>query len=88
MTADLREYISKLKKSKEIKIIKKKVSTKFEIAGITAKADGTSALLFQNIKQNNFNLVSNLVGTRKRFALAPKVNSLKIPQKIYLNFLL
>ena len=53
MTADLREYISKLKKSKEIKIIKKKVSTKFEIAGITAKADGTSALLFENIKQNN-----------------------------------
>ena len=50
MTADLREYISKLKKSKEIKIIKKKVSTKFEIAGITAKADGTSALLFENIK--------------------------------------
>ena len=53
MTGDLREYISKLKKSKEIKIIKKKVSTKFEIAGITAKADGNSALLFENIKQNN-----------------------------------
>ena len=31
MTADLREYISKLKKSKEIKIIKKKVSTKYII---------------------------------------------------------
>ena len=76
MTGDLREYISKLKKSKEIKIIKKKVSTKFEIAGITAKADGNSALLFENIKQNNFNLVSNLVGTRKRFALA--VNSKEI----------
>ena len=60
MTGDLREYISNLKKSKEIKIIKKKVSTKFEIAGITAKADGNSALLFKNIKQNNFNLVSNL----------------------------
>ena len=28
---DLREYVSKLKKSKEIKVIKKKVSTKFEI---------------------------------------------------------
>ena len=44
MTADLREYISKLKKSIEIKIIKKKVSTKFEIAGITAKADGLSLI--------------------------------------------
>ena len=46
---DLREYVSKLKKSKEIKVIKKKVSTKFEIAGITAKADGTSALLLSLI---------------------------------------
>ena len=50
MTGDLREYISKLKKSKELKIIQKKVSTKFEIAGITAKADKSSALLFENIK--------------------------------------
>ena len=83
MTADLREYISKLKKSKEIKIIKKKVSTKFEIAGITAKADGTSALLFENIKQNNFNLVSNLVGTRKRFALAVNSKENKIHESIY-----
>ena len=83
MTGDLREYISKLKKSKEIKIIKKKVSTKFEIAGITAKADGTSALLFQNIKQNNFNLVSNLVGTRKRFALAVNSKENKIHESIF-----
>ena len=83
MTADLRDYIFKLKKSKEIKIIKKKVSTKFEIAGITAKADGTSALFFQNIKQNNFNLVSNLVGTRKRFALAVNSKENKIHESIF-----
>ncbi|HJM46078.1 MAG TPA: UbiD family decarboxylase, partial [Candidatus Nitrosopelagicus sp.] len=83
MTSDLREYISKLKKSKEIKIVKKKVSPKFEIAGITAKADGTSALLFENIKQNNFNLVSNLVGTRKRFALAVNSKENKIHESIY-----
>ena len=83
MTVDLRDYISKLKKSKEVKIIKKKVSTKFEIAGITAKADGTYALLFQNIKQNNFNLVSNLVGTRKRFALAVNSKENKIHESIF-----
>ena len=83
MTGDLREYISKLKKSKEIKIIKKKVSTKFEIAGITAKADGNYALLFENIKQNNFKLVSNLVGTRKRFALAVNSKVNKIHESIF-----
>jgi len=83
MTGDLREYISKLKKSKELKIIQKKVSTKFEIAGITAKADKSSALLFENIKQNNFKLVSNLVGTRKRFALAVNAKENKIHESIY-----
>ena len=83
MTGDLREYISKLKKSKEIKIIKKKVSPKFEIAGITAKSDGTHALLFENIKQNNFKLVSNLVGTRKRFALAVNSKENKIHESIF-----
>ena len=67
--SDLRHFISQIKKNKDLKIIKTKVSTKFEIAGITAKVDGSYALLFENIKESNFNLVSNLVGTRKRFAL-------------------
>ena len=67
---DLRNYISQIKKSNDLKIVKPKVSTKFEIAGITAKVDGFHAVLFENIKESNFHLVANLVGTRKRFALA------------------
>ena len=67
---DLRNYISQIKKSKDLKIVKTKVSTKFEIAGITAKVDGSYAVLFENIKESNFRLVANLLGTRKRFALA------------------
>ena len=67
---DLRNYISQIKKSKDLKTVKTKVSTKFEIAGITAKVDGSYAVLFENIKESNFSLVANLVGTRKRFALA------------------
>lgn len=67
---DLRNYISQLKKNREIKIVKTKVSSKFEIAGITAKLDGSYAILFENIKESNFHLVANLIGTRKRFALA------------------
>ena len=67
---DLRTYISKIKKNKDLKTVKTKVSTKFEIAGITAKLDGSHAVLFENIKESNFRLVANLVGTRKRFALA------------------
>jgi len=67
---DLRNYLSQIKKSNDLKIVKTKVSTKFEIAGITAKVDGFHAVLFENIKESNFHLVANLVGTRKRFALA------------------
>jgi len=67
---DLRNYISQIKKSKELKTVKTKVSTKYEIAGITAKVDGSDAVLFENIKESDFRLASNLVGTRKRFALA------------------
>ena len=79
---DLRNYISQIKKSKELKTVKTKVSTKYEIAGITAKVDGSYAVLFENIKESNFRLVSNLVGTRKRFALAVGGTENIIHQKI------
>ena len=80
--SDLRNYISLIKKNRELKTIKKKVSTKYEIAALTAKADGSSGLLFENIKESKFRLVSNLVGTRTRFAQAVGANELNIHQKI------
>jgi len=55
--SDLREYISKVKKIKELKTIKTKVSTKYEIAGITAKVDNSHAVLFENIKESDFRLL-------------------------------
>ena len=79
---DLRNYISLIKKSGDLKIIKSPVSTKYEIAGITAKVDGSFAVLFENIKESDFNLVSNLVGTRKRFAQAIGSNEIKIHEKV------
>ena len=79
---DLRDYISKVKRIKEIKTIKTKVSTKYEIAGITAKVDQSHAVLFENIKESNFRLVSNLVGTRNRFALAVGGTENNIHQKV------
>ena len=79
---DLRNYISQIKKSKDLKTIKTKVSTKFEIAGITAKVDGSYAVLFENIKESNFRLVANLVGTRKRFAQAVGGTEENIHEKV------
>jgi len=80
--SDLRNFISQIKKTKDLKIIKTKVSTKFEIAGITSKVDGSYAILFENIKESNFSLVSNLVGTRKRFALAVGGSENNINEKV------
>ena len=79
---DLRDYVSKVKKNGDLKIVKTPVSTKFEIAGITAKVDGNNAVLFENIKESNFRLISNLVGTRNRFALAVGTTEDNIHKKI------
>ncbi len=80
--SDLRDYIDLIKKSGELKTIKKRVSTKYEIAAITAKVDGSHAVLFDNIKESKFRLVSNLVGTRKRFAQAVGASESNIHQKV------
>ena len=79
---DLRNYLSVIRKNGDLKIVKTKVSTKYEIAGITAKVDGSTALLFENIAESDFNLVSNLVGTRKRFAQAIGSTEEKIHEKM------
>jgi 2,5-furandicarboxylate decarboxylase 1 len=80
--SDLRSYLGLLRKSGELKTIKKKVSPKYEIAGITAKIDDSYALLFEKISGKKFKLVSNLVGTRKRFALAVGAKESDIHQKV------
>lgn len=66
--SDLRNYLKDI--NKDTITIRKKVSTKYEIAALTAKSDNSKALLFDNIKESKLRLVSNLVGTRKRFATA------------------
>jgi UbiD family decarboxylase len=80
--SDLRNYISQIMKTQELKTVKTEVSTKFEIAGITAKVDGSYAVLFENIKESNFRLISNLVGTRKRFGVAVGGTEFNIHEKV------
>ncbi len=80
--SDLRSYISQIKKIKELKTVKSPVSTKFEIAGITAKVDSSHAVMFEKIKESNFRLISNLVGTRKRFGIAVGGNESNIHEKV------
>ena len=80
--SDLRSYISQVKKAKELNTVTTPVSTKFEIAGITAKVDGSHAVLFEKIKESNFRLISNLVGTRKRFGIAVGGTESNIHEKV------
>jgi len=70
MNDDLRTYLTLIHKKNELIAVKKKISTRYEIAAITAKMEDSKALLFKNVKESKFHVVSNLVGTRKRFAYA------------------
>ena len=49
MANDLRSFLSQIKKTNDLKTIKKRVSTKFEIASITEQFENSTALLFQNV---------------------------------------
>ena len=53
---DLRIYLELLKKTKDLKTIKKSVSLKYEIAAITAKADGSHAIIFDKLKEKKSEL--------------------------------
>ena len=46
------------------------------------KLINSHAVLFENIKESDFRLISNLVGTRKRFALAVGGTENNIHQKV------
>jgi UbiD family decarboxylase len=67
---DIRSYIDQVKKAGQLSVIKNRVTTKYEIAAITAKVNGGNTILFENIKESKMRLVANLVGTRVRFAKA------------------
>ena len=79
---DLRNYLGLLKNINNLKIVKREVSSKYEIAALTAKVDGSYALLFEKIKGKKFKLVSNLIGTRERFALAVGGKDFNIHEKV------
>ena len=79
---DLRAYLDQIKKLNELSFVKKKVSTKYEIAAVTSKIDCGNAILFENIKESKFRLVANLVGTRARFAKAVNAKESEIHQKV------
>ena len=82
MTVDMRSFLQEIKKTNDVFTVKKRVSTKYEIAAVTEKLDGSKAALFENVKGSKFKLISNLVGSRDRFAQAIGSKKSDINQKI------
>ena len=70
MHNDLREFIEFLENENEIIRIKKRVASTFELPAIVSKLDGNKAVIFENVENKSIPVISNLLGTRKRFAMA------------------
>ena len=64
---DLRSFLSNLEKRGELITIHKKVKKKFELAAIISKFDKKEAVMFTNVDESKFKVVSNILGTRERF---------------------
>ena len=67
---DFRSFLNVLEKENDLIRINKTVSTKFEIAALVSKLERKQAALFENVEDSRIYVASNVLGTRKRFALA------------------
>lgn len=72
MYKDLRSFLEELRKSKEVLEIKDELSTHHEIAGVMKYLDKLqgSCLLFNRVKGYDIPIVGNLLGRKKRLAIA------------------
>ena len=66
--SDIREYMDAIEERGLLARIKRKVSVIHEAAALTAQAD--RALLFEDVNEYGFRLVTNMVGNRDMFAMA------------------
>ncbi len=69
---DLREFIDRLKKEGELREIKAEVDPYLELGAVCRKVlnEKGPALLFKNVKGYPYPVFANMMGTRKRMALA------------------
>lgn len=77
----LRNFIKRLKLSKELVVIKKPVSKKFVAAGILKELDGRP-VLFERITESKFPVVGNLFSSRELIAKSLAVEKEKLIFKI------
>lgn len=71
-TQDLRQFLDLLKKNGELLSVGEEVDLRFELSEYLRQFDraGGPAILFENVKGHAMKIAGNLVGTRRRLALA------------------
>lgn len=71
-TKDLRDFLAVLRKNGELLIVEEEVSPRFEVSEFLRQFDkiGGPALFFERVKGHSSPIVGNLVGTKRRLALA------------------
>lgn len=72
--SDLHGFLRLLEHHNELLTIDKEVSARFELAAISHKLDHKQAVLFRHVEGSDMSIVSNILGTRKRFSLALGAN--------------
>jgi 2,5-furandicarboxylate decarboxylase 1 len=68
--SDLHGFLYSLEQHNDLLKINKEVSPKFELAAISHKLDRKQAVLFEHVEGSGISVVTNVLGTRKRFSLA------------------
>ena len=68
--SDLHGFLHLLEQHDDLLKIDKQVSPKFELAAISRKLDRKQAVLFEHVEGSGMRVVTNILGTRKRFSLA------------------
>lgn len=68
--SDLHGFLYLLEQHNDLLKINKEVSPKFELAAISHKLDRKQAVLFEHVEGSGISVVTNVLGTRKRFSLA------------------
>lgn len=67
---DLRSYLEEIRRAGALSTVRRRVSARYEMAAVTARADGSNALLFEDVEGSPMRAATNVVGTRERFAMA------------------
>ena len=87
MYKDIREFMEKLRVKGDIVEIKDELSTLYEISGVMKYMDkyNPSTLFFNKVKGYEMPIIGNLLGRRRRLALAMDIDEDKIGEEYILR---